>query len=95
MARRPLKRTIQAPNGDKFRFEWHGGEYLDVYRVGEKYPFEVANLTPKGGGPLPEFTVEEFTAEIDRMKAALVEENGAERGWLEELSWRAQQAYDV
>ena len=93
MARRPLKRTIQAPNGDKFRFEWHGGEYLDVYRVGQKYPFHVENMTRHG--ELPEFTVEEFTAEIDRMKAALVEENGAERGWLEELSWRAQQAYDV
>ena len=36
------KKLVCVRNG--FRFEWHGGEYINIFKYGEKYPFETIGV---------------------------------------------------
>lgn len=53
-----------------FRWEGYeggtGGEYIQIYRSGEEYPFEVTNTVPAGksNAELPDFTEANFRSEI-------------------------------
>lgn len=86
-----LKRTIQG-----FRFEWEGGEYVEVIRAGEPYPFEVINTT-RADGSIPPFNRDEFMREVADFIATLGEdaEANGRPGWLAELASRARETYDV
>lgn len=90
-----LKRTIAG-----FRFEWEGGEYVEITRVGEPYAFEVINAT-RADGTLPDFNKAEFMLQIAEFKAGLQEQersngNAPRRGgWMAELRHRARETYDA
>lgn len=52
-----------------FRFEWYGGEYLEIFGAGVDIPFEVINMsTAEGNDKLPPFTSEVFLAKIDALE---------------------------
>lgn len=90
-----LKRTIAG-----FRFEWEGGEYVEITRVGEPYAFEVINAT-RADGTLPDFNKAEFMLQISEFKAGLQGQRSAggqstlRGGWLAELRHRARETYDA
>jgi len=59
------RRTFQYGQhaGTVLRWEWHGGEYIEVFMGDADTPFEVVNTTDKDG-VVPEFTARNFGAEI-------------------------------
>jgi hypothetical protein len=82
-----LKRTIQG-----FRFEWQGGMYIEVTRVGEPYCFEVLNVE-RPDGELPDFTKAEFMREITEFRESITRDFPQKGGWLAELRHRARETY--
>lgn len=83
-----MKRTIQG-----FRFEWEGGEYIEIIRVGEPYAFDTIN-TQDRDGKFPEFTRANFLAQIEEFKQGLKDET-PDKYWLKELRFRARETYDI
>lgn len=84
MSTKPLKRTIQG-----FRFQWEGGEYIEIIRVGNQAAFEVINVTDADGN-IPEFTKAVFMAQIEAYR---IDRNRHTRGWLANLRDLANQTY--
>lgn len=76
------RRTYQygARAGTVLRWEWHGGEYIDVFYGDDEIPFHAINTTG-ADGVLPEFTKRNFQAEIKAgpTMRALIEEYEASR----------------
>lgn len=72
--------------GHAVRFEWHGGEYVDLYFDGASYPYDVINVwdhaSSDNDGPRYPFTragltdiVSEWRAETSREEIAAYIEN--------------------